>query len=629
MKTSGAADHLEILQQNFRGLYDRGVDDTAPEGYFIDALNNRFAEGEVGSRSGSALHTTKPNVRRFFVYKRLNETPRLIILDTNGVFFDSLAPGIPIYTDAAMVDFSMVNSNNRAYVTPHNRIRGITGKKLLVYEGSGNMRLAGGDPPTGFVIGAANSTVAGRVETGIHIFAMSYITTSGFITAPGPVAWTALNCPGGKEVDLSNLSVGPANTAARIVFATRSIPLNLYNGNQYAYELFFIPGAFLLDNVTTTLSVSFFDADLINSADYLIDVLPTIPAGLGVITYNNRLVSWGESGNEFTIRVSVPGQPEVFDSIGGFIQLDPADAISGVRNCFEFRQNLIIETSNRIYSTTDNGSDPSTWSVTSVDKSIGAECFTVATVLDARGTNTDRAFVATRAGLISYEGYAKRPELSFNIEGTWARINKALFNLVQIVDDPVNHRMFITVPLDSATAISHLLYADYSKAFTVYGTLDETAIKWSFWRFPSAPVSIMGDLDAVTNDPVLHIALAAGNIYTVKPGLTDDFGNNIPSYFVTNLKTVRQGWINHFGRLQFRIKGSGILAITLYGEDGVLPTPAPDITMLDNPGYEPESLINFQNEKMSVQCAIDSFGEYYTISKITTFAKPMWAKRPA
>lgn len=629
MPRPAAQDHSPLEQQAFRGLYSRGVNDSCPAGFFIDALNNKFNEGEVSSRDGSVLNVTRSNVRRFFVYKRLNETPRMVILDTSGNFYDSLAPGTPIYTDAAFLDFSMVNSNNRAYLNPHNRIKGISSKSMLVYEGSGNARLAAGVAPSGFSLTAANSATDGNVEAGYHLFAQAYITTSGFITAPGPAVWTLLSCPGGKKVSFSNIATGGASIAGRVMLATRAIPVGLYNGNQYAYELFFIPGAIILNNTSTTLDVSFFDADLLDSADYLIDNLETIPAGLGVITYNNRLVSWGESGNEFTVRISESGQPEAFNEITGFIQLDPSDAISGVKNCFEFRKNLIIETANRTYSTTDNGSDPSTWSVTDVDKSTGAECFSVATILDSRGTNTDRAFIATRTGLIAYEGYAKRPELSYNIEGIWNRINKAVFNLVQIVDDPANHRMFISVPLDSATTISHLLYADYSKAFTVYGTLDEKAIKWSIWTFPTAPVSIMGDLDGTTSLPVLHIAVAGGNIYTIKPTLTNDYGTAIDSYFITDLKTVLSGWINHFGRLQLRVIGFGILSITCYGEDASNATAAPSITLSATPGLEPESLINYQNEKLAIKFRVSTFDYTYTISKIITFAKAMWKNRPA
>jgi hypothetical protein len=35
------------------------------------------------------------------------------------------------------------------------------------------------------------------------------------------------------------------------------------------------------------------------------------------------------------------------------------------------------------------------------------------------GKNVDRFWMATLSGLIAYEGFVKKPEMSFNIEDTW------------------------------------------------------------------------------------------------------------------------------------------------------------------------------------------------------------------
>lgn len=621
------ADHLTLEQLEFRGLYNRGNTDGVPNSYFEDCLNNKFAEGEASSRDGLVLNLTKGNIVRFFVYKRLGENSRFIFLDTSGNLIDSLAPGTPIWTDATITDFAMVNYNNRAYITVHNRVHGIAGKSVLVYQGSGMARLAAGSPPSGFTLTAAVSAVAGSVEAGIHLFAVANITDSGFITAPGPEIFAAIATAGAHKINISGVAIGPTGTAERTILATKAISASLYTGNQYGYEFFFIPGGTIANNIDSTITVDFYDADLQNSADYLIDNLSTIPAGLGIGVYAGRILVWGEDGNQFTVRGSDALQPEVFSSVSGFITVDPSDSESGIRVCSEFRKNLTIWTSNRVYSTTDNGSDLSTWSVDVVDKSAGTECFGINTVLDARGTNNDRMFVATKAGLISYEGFIKKPELSWNIEDTWKRINKKYFNLVQIVDDPPNHRLMVMVPLDNSTSISHILYADYSKAPTVWGTLDEKMIKWSLWTFPTAPVSIMGDVDATTGESIIHIAVAGGNIYDMKAGLTDDYGNAIDSYIQFNLKTALSGWINHFGAVKFRIIGSGSLLLTVYGEDSSNIQTLPPLTLASAPGLEPYRLFNFINEKCSIKIRTHLFGEYYTVSKYMLFAKALWIAR--
>jgi hypothetical protein len=621
-------EHQPLTQEEFRGLYSRGVTDSGPDDYFLDTLNVRYSEGEVFTRHGSVQYISKANIVRYFTYRRLNETPRLIMLDSSGNLLDSLAPGTPIYTDATFTDFSMVNYNNRAYITAHNRIRGIPSKKLLVYEGSGSARLAAGSPPSGFTLSVATSATAGSIESGIHLFAVCYITSSGFITAPGPEAFPQLAAPGGFKANLTGIAAGPTGTVARIIVATRSIPSDQFTGNPYGYEFFFVPNGTISDNTTTTLTVDFFDSDLLNSADYLIDNLSSIPAGLGLCIYNGRLVTWAENGNEFTLRVSEFGQPEVFNEITGFINLDPSDAGSGVKNCFEHRKNLVVCTSNRIYATADNGDDPSTWAApTLIDNSIGTECFGIATQLDARSTNNDRAWIASRAGLMCFEGFIKKPELSWNIEGTWARINKAVFNLVQVVDDPVGHHLYVSVPLDSATAISHILYADYSKAFTVYGTIDETALKWAIWSFPNAPISITGELDDTTKQPVFRFSNSLG-AYDLKSGLFDDYGNAIDSYIESALKDVLPGWIHHYAGIKVRCRGVGSLIITVRGEDSVLTLTPPAITMSLTPGGDIERAFNFINEKCAVKLRVVNFGERFAISRFDMYCKPLWFRRP-
>lgn len=620
-------DHAPLEQKMFRGLYSRGVE-AAPDSYFSDCLNVQFGTEEVLTRDGCELKVTKGSIIRKWAYKRLNENPRFIILDSSGNLLDSLAPGTPIWTDASFVDFSLINYNNRAYITAHNRLKGIAGKSLLVYEGTGNARLAGGTAPTGFTLLATDSVLSGSVEAGIHLVAVAFLTSSGFITAPGPLVFARYTAVGGMKLYVNNIPIGGANTAGRVILATKAIPVTLFNGNQFGYELFFVPSGVILNNTDTDGTFNFFDADLQDSADYLIDNLATIPAGLGLAVYGNRLCIWAEDANEFTIRVSEPGQPEVFSSLSGFITVDPSDSASGVRNVTEHRKTLLIGTSNRLYSSTDNGSDPSTWRVDIVDKSSGVECFGFATNLDARGSNTDRIFTATQAGLISFEGYIRRPEMSWNIENVWKRINKAIFNLVQVVDDPTNHRLIISVPLDSAIAISHLLLADYSEAFTVYGTIDEKLIKWAIWSFPTAPVSLVGDIDSVTKSPVLYVALVGGNIYSIKSGLTDDFGNAIDSYIDTSFKTAQTGWICHFGGLKLRITGIGTLLVTCKGLDDSNPVVSPPFALLDNPGVQPHGLLNYINERVSLRLRTHLINERFSLTNLILYGRNLWLRRP-
>lgn len=622
----GSSSHVQLEQSKFRGLYSRGNGEVVPDAFFSDCLNNKFSTEAVSSRDGlvTTPSLTASNIVRAVKYKRLGESQRWVWLDNLGNLYDSLYYPTAIHQDVDITDFSAVNYANRLYISPHNRIEGAPGKSVLVYEGDGVVRLAAGVAPSGYTITAVEAATSGTVEAGIHLIAVVYITASGFITAPGS-SIAQMTATGGKDIDVAGIPV--SGTKQKYLLATRSIPISQFSGNLFGYEFFFVPGA-ALAAAATTATISFYDADLIESADYLFDNLATIPAGVNIFVYNGRLGVVSEDGNNYSIRLSERGEPETFNALDGYLTVDPSDGGSGLKNAFEHRKSLILTSSDRFYATSDNDAAPNTWQINCIDKSAGAECFCVATILDSRGLQFDRAFIADRSGLLCFEGMVVRPEMSWNIDALWKRINKAKMNLVQIADDPIYHRLIISVPLDAATAISHILYADYSEAFTVYKTIDPNMIKWSIWTFPTAPVSIAGDKDETTGKSVFHFALAGGNIYTMKEAIIADFANAIESYWKSSFKEAKSGYINHFAGIKFRATGSGVCQISLYGEDDALPETIPPITFTLAPGIDYDSVINYVNERMSIRFRMNLINEYYTFNRLDVWSKPVWLRRP-
>jgi hypothetical protein len=276
-----------------------------------------------------------------------------------------------------MTDFSMVSMFNRAYITPHNGLKGLPGEKVYVYEGSGVARPAGGTapPPAGMT---AVEGVAGNFDAGIHLFAVGYESGSGFISTFG--SFVALSSTtGGKSVDLASIPAGPIGTVARVLFSTKDVAENgVFDGDYDNKTYYFIPGGRIPNNVDTTKNVAFFDADLQSEASFLQDQLATIPAGVGINIYKGHLIVWGEDLNESIVRVSAPGQPESFDAADGFFTVNPGDSGSGVKYCFEYRTQLICCKSQRSYVTMDNGNPAVYWEVNALDKSVGTECHELA-----------------------------------------------------------------------------------------------------------------------------------------------------------------------------------------------------------------------------------------------------------
>lgn len=624
--------HTPIPIEDWKGIYTRGEDDTTPQGYFLDCLNVKFNESDAYTRDGSVKILEASSIVRFFIYKRLGETTRHIFLDSNGSLFDSLYPGTPIWTDATFTDFSGLNFNNRYYITPHNRITGIPGKHVLVYDGSGTARLAGGAAPVGFTLGAANSASDGNVELGTHLFAVCFLTSSGFITQPGPVSFAVLAATGGLSVDLSALPIGPSGTVGRVILATKAI--QDYNGDQNGYQFFIvssIDGGIVEDNTSTTKTVSFFDSELIADATYLFTNRGLIPAGVCIANYNGRLCLGGINGDEHSVYISKPYDPEQMDTLTGFITVDPFESGSGITNLFNHRGNFIISKRSKLYQVTDNQSDPVTWSTpSSIDEGTGTECFGVGTILDSKSQQTDRAFVADRSGLILYEGYAKRPEATWIVKDTWARINKTVFNLIQVNIETETSAIYVSLPLDGATTITHILYGYYANAYGPYG-FDPKMINWSLWTMVPGVVSIATDTDSVTGSSVLKYAGTAGNIYKVghDHSVHNDDEVGYASFIQTGLYTVKPAWTQHLALVNMRITGLGLLVLYALGQDDSNPVLLGNKTLTPAPGKDLRVKTNYQSTKVSIKFSTGtSIDEYFMISRMDLYLKPMWFSAP-
>jgi len=624
-------DHTQLTIPTFKGLYSNGMDDAVPNGYFIDSLNTQFETIEVRTRDGSTRIFDLPNIRRFFVYKRLNETSRYLILDTDGNLWDSLY-STPLVTNAAYKDFSAVNYLNRAYITFHDRVSGIPGTLIQVYEGEGpgSLRPAGGNAPVGFTLLASISANSGNLGLGKYLVAVSYETESGFITSPGPAVFGDVDSPGGFKLNVDNIPIGPAGTIARRLLITKAIPVGTYTGNQLGYEYFYLPNGRIFDNTTTFLhDIDFFDDDLIDSADYLFDSRATIPCGLGLTIYNQRMCLWGVPGFEHYVFFSKAIFVELFDQTGGVLYLDPSDAISSITNVVDHETSLFIQTQDRTYVTVDNGSDPDTWRCDPLDKAIGAEIFSVSKILDSRGTSVKRYFQGDKSGIYCYEGGGfQDPSFTVNILDLWDRINKKQFNKVVLVDDPETKVLYAAVPLDNAVECSHIIVGDYANSFNRYGQLVGSQVRWSLWAFPWQVSNIVLDSNQFA-ETVLKQSGFEGNIYEMDENTVLDDNTRITSYIQTHLMSLNSKFVNHFGFIESRVEGVGYLNIYLYGVNRVKIATPPKWTLTATPNKYYQKPINFNDIKMSVKLMSNlTAGERFTLFDLSVDCKSLWAETP-
>lgn len=400
----------------------------------------------------------------------------LLVLTAGGNIYhvvDSATIFGPILTIANMTDFGFTPYAGRAYITPFgteligglNRERGLQNEFVYVYKGDGTpARKAAGNKPT-VNITPANGA-AGFTDAGVHIFGYVFETDTGYLSAPaGLVAFTT-----GALLSVSFTTVGVSPNPAvvkRHIVASKVI--QNYNGDVNGYQLFFIPGATIPNNVGTTLAnQSFFDADLLLDATHLLDNFAEIPAGVGLTTYHNRMLVWTEYNNISLVRISAPGEPEAISTIDGIL-LVPPDG-NPITNAAELRDVLYVFKRNKTVSFVDNGDIPATWPLSFVDNAMGCGVHGIATVVDSGSSNVDYLIVGAYTGLVLFNGRYILPELSWKVSEHWGNQTFKTDNRrIQIVNDSVGQKLY-TVMTDRT-----ILHGDYGNS------LDPKKIRWAPW----------------------------------------------------------------------------------------------------------------------------------------------------
>ncbi len=496
----GLRDHSPLVIEDFNGLWQRGDPESAPSDHFTQADNIQyFASGfETRDPLDKYQSTATPLTKILRVYDYVMQSGQsLLVLTEGGKIYHVIGATTqygPILTIATMTDFGFVAINGRAYITPFktyvnsdgkNYELGIQNEFVYVYKGDGTAaRKAAGPAPTGTALVAALGA-AGLTDIGTHLIACVYETDSGYLTAPGPAIFAKLVFSGTNKIDVSNIPVsGDTFVKKRHLVSTKQI-LD-YNGDQAGYQLFFIPGGNIEDNTATTKTVEFFDIDLLSDASHLIDNFSEIPAGVNLNTYHSRMVVVGEYGTTETLtalptgisdnrsiaRVSYPGEPEAISKVDGLI-IAPLDG-NPLTNCQEFRDVLYLFKRTRTIAYADNGDVPSSWQEEVLDQGVGCPVHGIATVLDSGGVNIDFILIADWSGLMLFNGTYARPELSWKIEDFWMSLVRNDFRYIQIVNDSLSKKIYMTLP----SPIQHImLYANYQDG------LDAKSIKWAKWIF--------------------------------------------------------------------------------------------------------------------------------------------------
>lgn len=479
-------DHIPVVIEEFNGFFKRGDLEACPFDHNSDCNNVMSTQAAIQTRDGVDTYNAMSGVVRMYEYNNGGET--LLILNTNGDIFHYV-PNVSltwIMNIPGMTDFEIFVYFARAYITPSLNIQmgGMLNQYVWVYKGDGTpARLAAGAGPTGGTFSAANSATAGNVEAGYHVFGVAYETDTGFITAIGTVL-AAVNATGALSVDLSNIPVSPDSfVVARRITASVAIDPTLYTGDMTQYQPFFLQR--INDNVTTSLTVNFYDAQLILDASYLFNLYSKIPAGGGIGSYHGRMLVWNYQstpsvkGSNTVCLVSQPGQPEAISQVSGLILIPPSDY--GISQCQEYRDVLYIFRENQTFAGQDNGGNPSSWPIIVLDNGIGCAKHGIGIAGENGIINVEFLPIFNLSGVFIFNGTFTRPELTWKIEDFWCGITgligsgldiETVLRLSECYHDTINQRFYINIP-----TLFMILMADYRMG------LGQDTIKWWKWTF--------------------------------------------------------------------------------------------------------------------------------------------------
>lgn len=475
--------HEPIEISAFKGLWDQGDVEEVPLDHFTDCENLRFIGNEgFGSRYGVGPHQNVAapitNVRRIYNYVTATGNTLLVLGwdGADGTIYH-VVDATTVYTIltlTGMEDFAFCPYGGRAYISPFKTYtfgtleqeRGLQNEFLYVYAGDGTpARKAAIAPPVGTITPANGA--AGNTDAGLHLFGVVFETSSGYLSSPA--AFASFTTSTTSSVSFTTVPVSPSSdVVARHIVATKVI--ENYTGNTTGYTYYFIPGATINDNVTTSLAnQSFFDADLLDDASHLLDNFSEIPAGVALFMYHNRMCLCTTYDNISVVYVSAPGEPEAFNQIDGLVEIPPDG--NPITTGAELRDVMYIMKANRTVSFVDNDDEPATWPLSVVDQAYGSPVHGIGTVIDSGSGNVDFLVVAARRGITLFNGRYALPELTWKIHNFWLNQDTTEFRRIQIINNVIDQILYITLP------DQRLLIGDYNEGF------DPQNIRWSIWRF--------------------------------------------------------------------------------------------------------------------------------------------------
>ena len=273
----------------------------------------------------------------------------------------------------------------------------------------------------------------------------------------------------------------------------------------------------------------------------------------------------GSRWAEETVWWSRPGLPREVDMTWG-----PVTVAGGtgqkLRFGFTMGDRFYYVTDRSIWATADNGGEPSQWPLELVAEGVGTPSF------HGVGEGADWKVIAGPEGCWLFTGgtVTEDANLAREIKALWGRIAwEAYGHLVTVRVMHSLRQVWIGVPLDNATQVSHLLVLDFSEGFSTGLSSGGVGRRWSVWTIAptGAPLEFLDS--AGERRSLLPLGDKVGSL---TEGSYADATAGYSFAWESGPIGAQEGGLGLFRKLLFSAEGNGLLTPSLVREGGQLVT---------------------------------------------------------
>ncbi|MGB6874962.1 MAG: hypothetical protein WBD87_02910 [Candidatus Acidiferrales bacterium] len=487
----------------------------------------------------------------------------------------------------------------------------------------GGWDASGDGRPLGWQLGASFSAGGSRESSDV-VWGDAYrITADGATVERGLIQQTAFTDVNGNPLLQTNTDYSVRAQIKRSAGLTQGT----FRINCYSVSRGFFGSGLAVTAIQATTDYQEFVAELMPPetslpSDLMLQVYADgtpSPSGESFLVDNIEIYPTNAAESPDVVRASRNSDPESYDGVLGLIEIDVNDG-QAIRSAFVIRNNLYFVKERSLYVTSDNGTgEPATWDVEQVSDSTGTPS------AHGVGIGEDWVVIASRAGLYMFNG-GEPQKLSQEIQPTWDAINWQYGSSLWVTVDTQHKRIYVGVPMGTATAPNEILMLDYTEGFEdplwMASSAPGNSRKWAPWFISANSVGLIERPNG-TAAVFLGNNASNGKIYQLTEGQFSDDGDAINSYYTTAFLS-RTGATGRdlFGYLTAYAQGSGTLNVNAFTPGDATEIALGALALASPAPQDLELISNLTAERVAYQVGTNAAGSWFSLTKLVPWSKP-------